>query len=186
MNNFKKFLIVICLVGFAYAGNSQVLLTPSIVPIDSATKLITYTEVVMQVGNKDSLYDRAIAWTNKFYKNPQEVTKIRDKPSGKIQCKHKFELYNTDKKDGSQIKTAYRVQYSLMLNFKDGKYRYTITNYNLEGASYYPLEKWVNKQDPIFNANADNYLKQIDASTKNLIKDLKKAMVPPVKKVDTW
>lgn len=186
MNNFKKFLIVMCLTGFVFTANAQVLLTPNIVPIDSATKKITYSEVVKMTGSKDSLYDRAIAWTNKFYPNAQDVTKVRDKPSGKIQCKHRFKIYNTDKKDGSKIETGILVQYTMNLEFKENKFRYTITDFNLKGSAYYPLEKWVNKQDPIYNANADNYLTQVDVYIKDMIKNLKKAMVPPIKKVDTW
>ena len=186
MNNFKRLLIVICLTGFAFAANAQVLLTPSIVPVDSVTKLITYTEVVIQVGTKDSLYNRAIGWTNKFYANPQDVTKVRDKENGKIQCKHRFKLYNYDKKDGSKIETGMLVQYTMNLAFKDGKFRYTITDFNLKGVSYYPLERWLNKQDPTYNANDENYLTQVDVYIKDMIKNLKKAMVPPVKRVDTW
>jgi len=72
------------------------------------------------------------------------------------------------------------------LEFKENKFRYTITDFNLKGSAYYPLEKWVNKQDPIYNANADNYLTQVDVYIKDMIKNLKKAMVPPIKKVDTW
>jgi hypothetical protein len=175
-----------CLAGFSFSANAQVLLTPSIVPIDTATKLITYTEVVQQAGIKDTLYYRALGWVGRNYANSQDVTKIRDRENGKIQCKHRFKIYNTDKKDGSKIETGILVQYTMNLNFKDGKYRYTITDFNMKGASYYPLEKWVNKTDPIYNANADNYLLQVDTYIKDLIKNLKKGMIPAIKKVDTW
>ena len=52
---------------------------PDIVPIDETTKLITYQDVVNVEGSADTLYLRAISWINSFYKNPADVTKVRDR-----------------------------------------------------------------------------------------------------------
>jgi len=186
MKKIKTILIALFVSNLYLTAVAQVKTATSIVPIDSITKLITYSEVVKQDGSKDSLYNRAIMWTTAYYPNAQDVTKIRDKQNGKIQCKHRFKLYNYDKKDGSKLETGMLAQYTMNIDLKEGKYRFTITDFNLKGGTYYPLEKWVNKTDPMYNANADSYLKQVDDKMKEMIKSLKKGMMPTLKKSDNW
>ena len=48
-------------------------------------KLITYQEVVQEVGDKDSFFNSAIGWINSYYPNPVDVTKTRDPQTGKIE-----------------------------------------------------------------------------------------------------
>lgn len=158
--------------------------TTSSLPIDEDTKLITYKEVVQQTGTKTELFNRAIEWINKNYKNPADVTKVRNPETGLIELIHRIEL-NYDEK--GVTRSAGIVDYTLRLELKDGRYRYTFTNFNLKQASRVPIEKWLDKSDKAYVPAWDNYLAQVDAFTKTLIESLKKGMEPPAaKKVDEW
>jgi len=153
-------------------------------PVDEETKLITYKEVVQQVGTKPELFNRAIEWINKEYKNPAEVTRVRNPETGLIELIHRIELNYEEK---GVVRSAGIVDYTLKIELKDGRYRYTFTNFNLKQASRVPIEKWMDKSDKAYIPAWDNYLAQVDAHTKKVIDSLKKGMEPPVqKKPDEW
>lgn len=157
----------------------------AIVPVDEDTKLITYKDVVNQEGDVQKLYNTAIAWVNATFPNPTEVTRIRDLENGKLEIRHRFKVFDTDDKTG--VKTdAYTINYTLKLDFKPNKYRYTITDLGVAASSKYPLEKWLDKTNPNYNPANENYLKQVDATINNLINSLKRGMVPKVIKSDEW
>lgn len=154
------------------------------VPVDEDTKLITYKEVVQQEGDKDKLYKTAISWVNANYKNPNEVTSIREPENGKLVLNHRFKIINVDKKG---LKTdAGVINYTLKLEFKPGKYRYVFTDFTLQATSKFPLERWLDKNDPQYTPACDVWLYQVDTTVNGIIKSLKKGMVPKVVKTDEW
>jgi Domain of unknown function (DUF4468) with TBP-like fold len=153
-------------------------------PVDPETKLITYKEVVTSTGTPEELYNRAIAWINKQYKNPADVTKVRDFASGVIEILHRIDLEKTEK--GSKVHGGF-VDYSMKLEMKDGRYRYTINNFTLKTISRQPIEQWMDKNSPSYTPIYEDYLKQVDEYTRKLIDSLKQGMQPPAaKKPDTW
>jgi hypothetical protein len=82
---------------------------------------------------------------------------------------------------------AGRVDYSMKLELKDGRYRYTITNFNMKDISRQPFERYLNKQDKAYIPAWDDYLKQVDDFTRILTESLKHGMLAPAeKKPDTW
>ena len=158
--------------------------TPAI-PVNPETKLITYQEVVKVDGTIKDLFSRAIDWVNVNYKNPADVTKVRDPQSGLIEILHRIELERTDKQD-SKIDAGIII-YTLKLELKDGRYRYTITDLNLKQSSKFPIERWLDKKDKAYNPNWDLYLAQMDKQIKTIIESLKKGMLPGIqKKEDIW
>lgn len=180
-------LIVICLL-FTNAIAQDVKQAPKL-PVDDATKLITYTKVneVAGVSMKD-LYNRAITWCTIFYKNPTEVIRERDSVNGEIICKARYKIMNQADKKGF-VTEAGVVMYTLKLSFKDGKYKYIITDINWKQASYYAIEKWMDQKSPSYKSEFDFYLQQVDEKSKEVIKDFEKAFKsagnPAVKK-DDW
>jgi hypothetical protein len=153
-------------------------------PLDPDSKLIMYREVVNQEGVKDVLYDRGASWFSSYYKSPSSVLKIQDKVNGKLDGTGRFVITYVDdqglKRDGGMI------MYNIKLELKDNKYRYTLTDFNLKAASRYPLEKWLNKNDPGYNPLWDSYLYQIDTTMQSLVRNLKEGMKPKVIKKDEW
>ncbi len=154
-------------------------------PIDDVTKLITYQEVVQEEGTPQEFFNRAIGWINEYYPNPVDVTKVRDPQTGKIEGLHRFKIKNTDA-EGNQTDAGV-IQYEFTLEFKDGRYRYNMTNFVFRQASKIPVEKWMNKDDQQYNPSWDSYLKQVDEFAKSWIESLKAGMKPkPAAKDDQW
>ena len=163
--------------------NAQII--SSGLPIDEVTKLITYQEVVQEVGDKDSCFNSAIGWINEYYPNPVDVTKTRDPQTGKIEGLHRFKIKNTDA-EGLETDAGV-IQYEFTLEFKEGRYRYILTNFVFRQASRIPVEKWMDKKDPQYNANWDSYLTQVDEFAKGWIESLKAGMKPkPAARDDQW
>ena len=154
-------------------------------PIDDVTKLITYQEVVQEEGDKESFFNRAIGWINEYYPNPVDVTKTRDPQTGKIEGLHRFKIKNTDAE--GLVTDAGVIQYEFTLEFKEGRYRYIMTNFVFKQNSRIPVEKWMNKNDPQYNMNWDSYLQQTDDFARSWIESLKAGMKPkPAAKDDEW
>ena len=155
-----------------------------VLPVDLDTKLITYKEVVTVAGNPNELFNRAIEWINKQYKNPADATKVRNPATGLIEIIHRFEITREDK---GMTRPAGTVDYSMKIEMKDGRYRYTITNFNYKEVSRQPIEMWLDKKNKAYIPAWDVYLKQVDDATGKLIEGLKLGMQPPApKKVDEW
>jgi len=172
--------VFVVLFVFIHTGFAQTY----VVPVDEDSKLITYKEVVTQEGDVPKLYNTAIAWVNANYENPTEATRVRDVEDGKLEIRHRFKIFNTDKKG---VKTdAYVINYTLKLEFKPGKYRYTFTDFTVAAVSKYPLERWLDKKDPQYTPACEDYLAQINNTVNELIASLKKGMVPKVIKKDDW
>jgi hypothetical protein len=154
-------------------------------PIDEATGLITYKEVIQEQGTKDTLYNRGASWLHTFYANPWEVAKIRDQSSGLIKIQHQFPIYDYDAQ-GTKTEAG-MILYNAKLEFKDNRYRVQIDNFVYKLVSRYPVEKWLNKSDPDYNPKWDSYLSQIDSFSNDLISSLKKKMLPAKQfKTEDW
>ncbi len=181
----KIHVLTILISGLVFSGSVIKAQTPTAkMPVDTDTKLITYKEVVTTTGTPADLFIRAIAWVNKQYKNAADATKVRDPETGLIEIIHRFEITKVDK--GTTL-LAGVVDYSLKLELKDGRYRYTISSFNLKSVSRQPIEQWLDKNSQTYTPAWDDYLKQLDDQTRKLIEGLKLAMQPPaVKKPDTW
>ena len=86
-------------------------------PKDSTGKIV-YTEVVEMPGvTKDVLYSRAYEWFAKSFVSANNVIQMQDKEAGKIIGKG---CYGFDKN---------KVNFTLSIYLKDGKYKYEITDF---------------------------------------------------------
>jgi len=151
--------------------------TPANIPIDEASGLIVYQEVISEPGTKAVLFNRASEWLHQFFANPVHVTKVRDASSGIIKGRHQFELFRTDK-NGNKIHAG-MVLYSFKIEARDERYRYTVDELLLRQQSRFPIENWLDKNDPNYNPQWDEYLQQIDNYVKNVFAaSLKEAMKP--------
>ncbi|MEI7490142.1 MAG: DUF4468 domain-containing protein [Bacteroidota bacterium] len=157
----------------------------AVLPIDPDTKKITYRDIVTQEGNPGYLYDKAIQWFNYYYLSPASVFSVQDRVNGKIEGLGRLRLCNVDAKTGSRTDGS-MVTYLIKLEFKDNRFRYTLTDFSLKLASRFPIEKWMNKEDPAYNPNWDSYLFQVDTTMQRLVSTLKEKMKPTVVKKDEW
>jgi len=154
------------------------------VPVDPDSKMIMYREVVSEQGNPGYLYDKAIEWFRAYYVNPISVFTVQDRVNGKVEGTGRLKIYYFDNA-GTRIDGG-QVQYNIKMEFKENRYRYTLTDFLLKSASRYPLEKWLNKSDPAYNPQWESYLYQVDTTMQRLITTMKAGMKPTVKKTDEW
>lgn len=171
-----KLKFIALLLVFPFFATSQ---DAAVFPIEAETGLVTYKDVIQQAGTQDELYIRGIEWLNSHYKNPADVCKVRNRESGVIELHHRIEINNMD---GDVKVAAGIVNYDLKIEFKPGRYRYTITNLTLRQASRFPVERWLNKSDPMYSPLWENYIQQVDTKVKEIIASLKEGMQPEVVK----
>ena len=148
-------------------------------PLDEKTGLITYSSVIEVKGHSaGDLYKRALSWAGTFYKNPSDVIRERDSINGRIVCKARFKIMNPADKKGITT-DAGNVMYSLRIQFKEGRYRYELSEINWKQPSYYPCERWMDRSSAAFSTAFDHYLFQTDQTLNSVLKDLQKAMSSP-------
>lgn len=180
----KKFFLVLQISFFINLFSSFAQDVPQGYPVDKDTQLITYQDVIPMAGSADELYIRCIEWINTKYKNPADVCRVRNRESGVIEILHRFELLNDEAED--RLKAGI-VNYTLKLEFKPGRYRYTLSDLTWKQATRYPIEKWMNKEDKLYSPVFDSYLTQVNKQALELINSLKAGMEPPVvKQEEKW
>jgi hypothetical protein len=153
--------------------------------IDENTKLVTYKKVVQMRGTPSELYDRAFAWANKYYKNPVVVIKKADKANGVLECVSNITIY-TLAKDGVTKTQAGQVYYTLTIEAKDNRYRYTITDIHKRESAQFPIEKWLDKDRPEWTVVRYDHLHQIDEAVKTLMQAIEEGMLPAKVIRDEW
>lgn len=160
--------------------------TPPDLPRNEETGQVYYMEVLPMEGiDKLELFKRSMNWMKSYYKNPGAFLETADSVNGQLLMKPQFAAYRTLKNEVKAQSAI--VKYTLEIGFKDGKYRYEIKDVNIKAASYYPIERLFNEQDPNV---ADNYntLSEAGKSFAELINNLKESMKEPSVKVkkDEW
>lgn len=145
-------------------------------PVDDATKLITYVKVQEVNGaGKDSLYNKALKWCMEYFINPNDVIREKDDVNGKIVCKARFKVMKPADKFGV-AKEGGLVQYTLTLEFKDGRFRYEFTGFNWKQQSYYACEKWMDTSSQYYLPEFEAYLLQVDDRVKEISSSLIRSM----------
>lgn len=179
-----KHIILFVLFFTGYSALSQNM--KPIIPIDTETNKIKFQAVVDENGSQDELFNRSIYWLNDFYNDPVRVTSIRDVETGKIEGNHHFRIYYWDEDSIKHIGGT--INYTFVLEFKEDRYRYTITELLLKSRTNLPVEKWLDKSDPAYNKQWDSYLEQIAEFVNEWSENLTNHMKPePEKKVeDDW
>ena len=154
-------------------------------PIDETTKLVTYTDVIQVPGVvKDSLYNVAMEWMKSFYKSPSQAIKSQSKEEGVIEIKHQFQLTREEK--GQTVKAA-MIEYDMTLQFRDGRFKYTVTKLRVQGPSYFGVEKWINEEEYAKDANVTSYLVQIEDFMVTLTESLDSELRPAApQKEEEW
>jgi len=153
-------------------------------PIDERTNLVTYQDVVKQEGTPQVLYDRALAWVKKYYKNTSEVIKNADAEKCVLDLRSSVRIFSKQKDGTTMAKNI--VYYSFKLECREGRYRYTITNFKERATAAAPIENWFKTDSPYWSPSQYEWLIQIDSQIKELINDLEEGMLPPEVFEDEW
>ena len=168
-------LIFTCSFASAQKKNKEVVYEVPDMPMSTETKLITYSGQNEAKGSKDELFVRAQNFFKSNYKNPSGVIKEQDQEKGEIQGMSRFKIYVPEEKDGIK-REAGLVSYSIGISVEDGKYSYEITRINHKKASYFGVEKWMDKESTSYNKVHDYYLIQVHEYMLELTEKLENLM----------
>lgn len=152
----------------------------SIFPIDSATHLYTFKQVIVEENQSSSeLFSKAKASIAIAFKSAKDVVQSSDETSKTIIAKGLFKCYITD----IITREWGYCRFILTIECKDGKYRYTLTGFEhfdplgkfsggpleLEkpvcGTFYFPKKKWREMKNDIYN-DANELLSEIRKNMK--------------------
>lgn len=171
--------------------------TSLILPIDSITNKITYSEVIkVDSVNKQELFSRAREWFAKAYKNSSKVIQMEDKESGKIVGKALMQVYH--KALGMSFESGY-INYTISIYIKDGRYKYEFVDFYHTGQlvsggripDYGICENMINTKDKTigmsYQKTYNYYLFQMNNNINALVEDLKLSMLSKSKNNnDNW
>lgn len=166
-------------------GQKKDSILPPLLPIDEHTQLITYQYAIPMKGSAEDLYQRAYAWVKKYYKNPSQVIKKADAENNVIECSSSIKI-TTPSKDGKSFVMAGLVYYNLKIETRPDRYRYTITDFNLRGASNLPIEIWLDQSRKDWIPIRFEHLRQVDEDVKALMENLETGMEPEEEINDDW
>jgi hypothetical protein len=159
-----------------------------------ADTIIKYWDVVKVDGaSKDDLYQRARLWYNNSFKSSKDVLQIQDKETGELAGKGNFKTYYQYRLLGSNQKQFLLAHFAINLFVKEGKYKYEITNFELEpdppyrdsyktytipvltSASEFP-EKWPYASKKLVNQMWTEIKANVDTEVKSIVSTLIQAM----------
>lgn len=153
-------------------------------PVDPSTKLITYTNTKEVAGaSKKELYDKAKAWCNKNYSQFQWVMDYSTSDQSQI-VGIPFMVF-----DPPMANKIY-MQYVLNIYFKEGTYRYDISNLQFIRGNFKiqhnkikpkqlrPAEELFDPERIVFSSlSTEKHMRQnLDLQVKALIADLENSM----------
>ena len=175
----RNFVLTLLIAGLV---SPSVFAQTSPLPMDSSVGLVTYEEVVDLPGfTKAQLYEQTGKWADEYFTNPTRVIKEREPEKGKYTGKHQFHVYSEDKR-GNRTKTDL-IKFTFKIWLKDGKYRYKISEFNVEKTSYYAIERWLTNEH-LSNKLVMGYLNQINDEILKMIESLHEGLKKTEVEVD--
>lgn len=115
----KKYLLILLLLPFSLFAQDF--------PLDSITQRVVYKAVVPAEATKDQLYTRSRTWFAKTFQDADKVLTLEDKEAGQLIGKGFSPVAFRGE--------TFRIWFSLVVECKDNKYRYTFENLELQTAS---------------------------------------------------
>ncbi len=158
-------------------------------PIDSETGKIIYTGIVeVPDATEDQLFFKANEWFAIFFKSSKDVIQLSEKESGKIIGKGLTSVYF---KTFGMTKDMGYVSFTIDIDIKEGKYRYTIRDFWHDAGSssnvISPGDLRVEKSGFQLAKKAWIQIKeQTDSFVKQMINDLDSSMKSQNASGDDW
>lgn len=142
-------------------------------PIDPKTEKISFRKVIPAQGSEDEVYNRIFSvFMNKYYKSP--ATLLNQNDGRTMKGKHQFQLDN-----GDPVKSKWPwITYRFVIEVREGRVRYTLTDFMQKTQSNHPCEEWMNKEDPLYQPVWDDYLNQIAVFAEDWGKQFEESLEP--------
>ena len=142
-------------------------------PIDPKTEKISFRKVINTVGSEDEVFNRIYSnFMNSYYKSPSTILQQNDGRT--LKGKHQLQLDN-----GDPVKSKWPwITYRFIIEVREGRVRYTLTDFMQKTQSNHPCEEWMNKEDPLYQPIWENYLNQIAAFAEDWGKQFEEKLIP--------
>lgn len=152
--------------------------------INDKTGRVVYMDVIEVSGmSQENIYINLKSWIAHTYNSYQDVVQFDDKDNHKIMLNSRFTVYNKMK----GLRNDYGdMKYSLTLEARDGRFRYTITDFIHNGNPVKkikdggPIEELYDTDDKIMfvsmQSTYDNFLYQTEIYIQDLITSLTQYM----------
>ena len=164
-------LLAACVALASQAQTAQV--APATYPKDATTGLIDYTDVVPAEGVQQAeLFKRGKIWIASTFKSAKEVIQAEDKDAGFIVAKGFSPIIIK----AVGIGNAEKLYYTIKLNYKDGRYKYELTEFYVVGTTgnNIPVERFVYPLDTKhFTKIYAQYGPQVEEIAQGIIASLK-------------
>lgn len=152
---------------------------PEIFPINEQTGKIQYQEVVHVEGTTRELFFRAVTWMNHHWGNARGMIKRQDPHNGILEAEVKIDIDPTGHnmlldEQGNEKRASYK----LKLQFRDGRYRYTIEEVKLLREKPFPLENWTNPQNPHYEKRNIHVMEYIHKEILAVLESMSQGMSP--------
>jgi hypothetical protein len=151
-------------------------------PLEENTGEIKFQEVVEAEGSTKQLFYRAVTWMNEHWDNARGMIKKQDQNNGILEAHVRFDIKK--KTEDGKSQRAGRGVYVLKMEFKEGRYRYTLTDFNLLKTSIYPLERWLDPENRYYDQRDTEILEFIANRVDEVIKSMKEGMEKEEKETD--
>jgi hypothetical protein len=158
-----------------FAGHAQTTpgtAQPATYPRDATTGLIDYTEVVtVENASQAELYKRGKIWLASAFKSAKDVVQAEDKDAGFIIAKGVSQIVIKSVGMG----TPQNLFYTLKINYKDGRYKYELTEFYITSQSggSLPIERFVFPEYKAFAKINAQYGPQVADVAQRIIEGLK-------------
>jgi hypothetical protein len=134
----KKSLLLLALLLVSFKVFSQ----ESILPIDSTTGKITYSEVIkVDSVLATELFVRANIWFVNNFNSAKNVIQLSDKEAGVVIGKGNFPVTcNNPNRSAFNVFIQGTVDFTLEIQTRDGRYKYSITDISFKGLAGNPYD----------------------------------------------
>ena len=142
-------------------------------PIDPKTQKISFQKVIQTEGTNEEVHNRIYSnFLNSYYKNAAQVLQQTD--VNIFKGKHTFQLDN-----GEEVKSKWPwITYRFTIEVREGRIRYTLTDFMQKTQSNHPCEEWMDKENALYQPVWDSYLEQIAAFAADWGTQLEEKIVP--------
>lgn len=150
-----------------------------VLPVDTTTLKVIYSEVIkVDSATTDALYSRAKIAVNTIFKSGKDATQIQDEQAKQIIVKGNIEPVIND---GLMLRSFGHIWFSLTIQCKDGRYKYSITDFDHKGfTNKYPMfdagEITNNKSKYFSKAQWARFINFLNANAIDMVKQIKIAM----------
>ena len=142
-------------------------------PIDPKTEKICFRKVIPTEGSEDEVFNRIFSgFLNSYYRSPASLLQQNDGRT--MKGMHQFQLDN-----GDEVKSKWPwITYRFVIEVREGRVRYTLTDFMQKTQSKHPCEEWMNKEDPNYQPVWDSYLNQMAAFAEDWGQKFEESLVP--------